>query len=45
MKVTINKIAELAGVSRGVVDKVIHGRPGVRPQVRERVMQVIRQTG
>ena len=45
MKVTINYIAELAGVSRGTVDKVIHERPGVRPAVREHVMQVIRQTG
>ncbi|MGN0993563.1 MAG: LacI family DNA-binding transcriptional regulator [Butyricicoccus sp.] len=42
---TIEKIAELAGVSRGAVDKVIHGRPGVRPDVRERVLQIIRQTG
>lgn len=45
LKMTIDKIAELAGVSRGAVDKVIHGRPGVRADVRERVLQIIRQTG
>lgn len=45
MKVTINQIAALSGVSRGTVDKVIHNRPGVRPTVREHVMRVIHQTG
>lgn len=45
MKVTIAVIAEIAGVSRGAVDKVIHGRPGVDKAVRKRVQQVIDQTG
>lgn len=45
MKVTIEKIAEMAGVSRGTVDKVIHRRPGVKESVREQVMQIIRQSG
>ena len=27
MAVTIQKIAELSGVSRGTVDRVLHGRP------------------
>ncbi|MGM9631040.1 LacI family DNA-binding transcriptional regulator [Butyricicoccus sp.] len=45
MKMTIEKIAEMAGVSRGTVDKVIHGRPGVRDSVREQVLQIIRQSG
>lgn len=45
MKVTIEKVAEIAGVSRGAVDKVIHDRPGVKQSVREHVLQVIEQTG
>ena len=45
MKITTTKIAELAGVSRGAVDKTIHGRPGVREDVRKRILQVIEETG
>ncbi len=45
MKITIEKIAEMAGVSRGAVDKVLHNRPGVKEPVRQRIQQVIRQTG
>lgn len=45
MKMTINKIAALAGVSRGAIDKVLHDRPGVRPEVRRRVLEVIQETG
>lgn len=45
MKITTTKIAELAGTSRGAVDKTIHGRPGVRDEVRQRILQVIEQTG
>jgi len=33
MKTTIRKIAQLAGVSRGTVDKVVHGRTGVSDEV------------
>ena len=40
MKVTICKIAEIANVSRGTVDKVLHDRPGVSDAVRDRVKQV-----
>lgn len=45
MKMTIRKIAESAGVSRGTVDKVLHGRAGVSEEVRERVQMVIQQNG
>lgn len=45
MKITIEKIAEMAGVSRGTVDRVIHDRPGVKESVREQVRQIIRQNG
>lgn len=40
MKVTMRKIAEIANVSRGTVDKVLNNRPGVSDPVRERVKQV-----
>ncbi|MGN1031498.1 MAG: LacI family DNA-binding transcriptional regulator [Butyricicoccaceae bacterium] len=45
MKVTIRKIAEESGVSRGTVDKVVHGRPGVSDEVRARVQAVIDSHG
>ncbi len=45
MKITIRKIAELAGVSRGTVDKVIHDRPGVSDEVRARVRQLLEEQG
>ena len=38
--VTIKKIAELAGVSRGTVDRVLNERPGVDPSVRERIRKL-----
>lgn len=40
MKVTVRKIAELAGVSRGTVDRVLNGRPGVKPEIRENVLRI-----
>lgn len=43
MKPTISMIAEAAGVSRGTVDRVIHGRPNVKPDKRERVLRALRE--
>ena len=34
MAVTIQKISELSGVSRGTVDRVLHGRPNVLSPLR-----------
>ncbi len=45
MSLTLEKVGELAGVSRSTVSRVINGHPNVREQVRERVWQVIRETG
>ena len=45
MKITIQQIAEMAGVSRGTVDKVLHDRPGVSAQVRNHVQQIIAASG
>lgn len=41
MSVTINEIAKLANVSRATVDKVIHNRPGVKKETRDRVQAII----
>ena len=45
MKITIRKIAEIAGVSRGTVDKVVHKRAGVSDEVRAHVQSIIDQYG
>jgi LacI family transcriptional regulator len=39
-KVTIKMIAEIAGVSRGTVDRVLNGRPYVKKDVAEKVRRV-----
>jgi len=44
-KVTINDIAIEAGVSRGTVDRVINNRPNVKPEIRQKVLQVIDELG
>lgn len=41
MGVTIKQIAEMAGVHRSTVDKVLHHRPGVSDEVRQKVQQII----
>lgn len=45
MKVTMQQIADLCNVSRGTVDRVLHNRPNVHPQIRQTVLRVIEQTG
>lgn len=44
-RVTINMIAEKAGVSRGTVDRVLHNRQEVAPDVREHVLAVAKIMG
>ncbi len=41
MGVTVKEIAEMAGVHRSTVDKVLHNRPGVSDPVRRRVQKII----
>ena len=41
MRITVNRIAELAGVSRGTVDRVLHNRPGVKDEVRKKVQEIV----
>lgn len=45
MPPTIQEIAELAGVSRGTVDRVIHGRGQVDKAVEKRILALMEQTG
>lgn len=45
MKLTIKEIAEMAGVHRATVDKVLHNRVGVSDEVRARVQSIIDQVG
>jgi len=42
---TLEQIAKLAGVSRSTVSRVVNNHPGVRPEVRDQVWQVIQQVG
>lgn len=39
--ITMKKIAELAGVSRATVDKVLNGRPGVKSETKEKVLKIV----
>ena len=45
MTLTLKEIAELAGVSRSTASRVLNDHPGVRPEVRERVLHIIREHG
>lgn len=42
---TIQMVAELAGVSRGTVDRVLNDRPHVNEEARQRVLEAIRKLG
>lgn len=45
MAVTIRQIAVVAGVSRGTVDRVLHNRPGVKPEIAEHVRKIAADLG
>ena len=40
MAITAKEIAELAGVSRGTVDRALKGREGVNPKTKERILKI-----
>lgn len=44
-KLTLEKIGRLSGVSRSTVSRVINNHPNVKPAVRERVLQIVAETG
>ena len=43
MMVTIKQIADMCGVSRGTVDRVLNNRGNVKPEKRKRVLEVMRE--
>jgi LacI family transcriptional regulator len=45
MPITIREIAEIVGVSRGTVDRVVNNRGNVRLEIAERIMNVIDEMG
>ena len=45
MKVTIQKIAEAAGVSRGTEDRALNNRGRIDPQVSERILRIADEMG
>ena len=44
-RLTLERVAELAGVSRSTASRVINDQDGVRPEVRRRVLDVVEHTG
>ena len=44
-RLTLEEIGQIAGVSRSTVSRVINDHPNIRPAVRQRVADVIRETG
>lgn len=45
MAVTINDVAQAAGVSKGAVSYALNGQPGVSDGTRERILQVAKELG
>lgn len=45
MAVTSQQIAELAGVSRGTVDRALHNRGRVSPEVAARIQKIAEELG
>jgi LacI family transcriptional regulator len=45
VKLTIQDIARLAGVSKATVSRVLNNKPTVDPEIRERVMKVVNERG
>jgi DNA-binding LacI/PurR family transcriptional regulator len=43
--ITLSQIAKLAGVSLATASRVVNDQPGVRPEVRARVWQIVREHG
>lgn len=45
MAITLQQIAEACGVSRGTVDRALHHKKGVRPEVAQRIRETAREMG
>ncbi|MBC7870243.1 MAG: LacI family DNA-binding transcriptional regulator [Chitinophagaceae bacterium] len=44
-RLTLEEVAKLAGVSRATVSRVVNDYPHIKPEVRERVQEIIAKTG
>lgn len=44
-KATIQAVAQRAGVSRGTVDRVLNGRPHVKPELYDRIIRAMKELG
>ena len=45
MAATIQQIAQLAGVSRGTVDRVLHNRGKVKPEIEQNILKIADEVG
>lgn len=45
MSITLKEIADMAGVHKSTVDKVIHNRPGVSDTKRQQIRQLLNEHG
>jgi LacI family transcriptional regulator len=45
MGVTLKEIAEIAGVSRGTVDRTMHGRGRVNPETAKKILEIANELG
>lgn len=45
MSVTMQQIADLAGVSRGTVDRALNNRGRIRPEMAEKIREIAKQLG
>ena len=45
MKIRIDEIASAAGVSRSTVSRVLQNHPNVKPQTREKIVEIMEQLG
>lgn len=43
MPITAQEIADLAGVSRGTVDRALKNRDGVKPQTKEKILEIAKK--
>ena len=42
-KITTTQLARICGVSQGTVDRALHGRDGINPKTREKILAVARE--
>ncbi|MDO4471239.1 MAG: helix-turn-helix domain-containing protein, partial [Bacillota bacterium] len=40
MSITVKEIAEIAGVSRGTVDRALKNRSGISPETKKKILKI-----